>query len=80
MIGASIECGDGGLRCVLACTRMCVSLRLCELVSLFVHLWTHKRVWVRDQMFSWSITGMVEEQRMLGYARPQGLLLCAEWN
>lgn len=73
-------------KCVHEYICVCVSLSvsvflhvsLCALI--FVLMWTHLCVWVRDQMFAWSISGVVEEQRTLGYARPEGILLRAEWN
>ena len=34
----------------------------------------------RDPMFARSISGMLEEQRTAGSARPEGIVLCAEWD
>lgn len=67
---------------IYVCVSLSVSVFLHVLLCapIFVLMWTHLCVWVRDQMFAWSISGVVEEQRTLGYARPEGILLRAEWN
>lgn len=65
--------------CASVCARRYVCV--CACIQRFACAYANTLYFcVRDQILAWSISRMVDEQKMLGYARPEGIILCAEWN
>ena len=58
--------------CEYVSLHLCLHGRICACVSVFVHMWTRWCVWVRDQMFAWSISGMVEGAEDAGICPARG--------